>query len=700
MVKKGLWINEKTFIQFSDKTTSSLSAEIATRQRSIDFYSLGMCLPNPDPVLKKMGKDIAVYNELLSDGHLGGCVTSRKSGVKSLEWEIDRGKAKSRQAKLITDLFKNLDIDRILGELLNAPLFGYQVMEVIWEKVGNYILPKDIVGKPQRWFVFDENNELRLRTKENMMQGEQLPPKKFLLATHEATYENPYGFPELSRCFWPLTFKKGGYKFWVTFAEKYGMPWPVGKLPRGLDQKEYNAFADILQNMVQDGIAVIPDDGSVDLLVAQGKGATGSIYKDLIETCKVEVSISILGQNLTTEVKGGSYAAAESLMQVRKDIRDSDKKISVRRLNKVIAWISELNFASGDMCAFSMYEEEDVDETLAVRDELLSRAGVRLTPKYYQREYGFEEGDIASVGSPQPQQFGSYEVRKFGGLKKNDECTCGCHDFAEGDWVEKYIERLAPSLQSVRQSALDEIEKWLRSLDSPPSEAIFITKLHDILGDAYDKLDKAVIALAVKDMYTAFKLTDLAPGMEIAFGGADLRTIEFLSNLDSFYLSKFVKNPDVVSQLNDLIKNLYLEQGEGLFGRGDKAIQELKNFLSQKMIDLQDYQVQRIVDTAVQRSRNWAHISQLNDAGIAEIEIYEPTQECDFCKAMNGKIIKVETAYKKMNDIASMSPEEYESFLKSEKNSPMLDNIESLVDRGMLPPYHPHCHGRIIKRVK
>ena len=106
-MKKGLWINEKTFVQFSDKTTNSLSAEIATRQRSIDFYSLGMYLPNPDPVLKKMGKDIVVYNELLSDGHLGGCVTSREAGVKSLEWEIDRGKSKSRQAKLIDDLFKN-----------------------------------------------------------------------------------------------------------------------------------------------------------------------------------------------------------------------------------------------------------------------------------------------------------------------------------------------------------------------------------------------------------------------------------------------------------------------------------------------------------------------------------------------------------------------------------------------------------------
>lgn len=400
--KKGLWIDKNTFVSFSDKTTNSLSDEIATRDRSIDFYTLGMYLPNPDPVLKKMGKDIAVYNELLADGHLGGCVESRKAGVKRLDWEIDRGKAQSRQAKIITDLFKNLDLDRIISEILDAPLFGYKVLEVLWERSGNYILPKDIVGKPQRWFVFfADDNSLRLRTKENFTNGEAVPDRKFLVARHNATYDNPYGIGALSRCFWPITFKKGGLKFWVIFTEKFGIPYLLGKLPRGLDQKEYDSLADKLQNMVQDAIAVVPDDSSVDILTPQTRGGVvSSIFSDLLGFCKDEVSIAILGQNLTTEVKGGSYAAAESHMQVRGDIVDGDKKLVQQTFNQLIKWIYELNFAAGDMPLFGMYEEEEVDKTLAERDELLSRAGVRLTPEYYQRSYGFEAGDIASVEAP------------------------------------------------------------------------------------------------------------------------------------------------------------------------------------------------------------------------------------------------------------------------------------------------------------
>jgi phage gp29-like protein len=403
MGKKGLWINDKTFVSFSDKQPS-LTEEIATRKRAIDFYALGMYLPNPDPVLKKQGKDITVYNELLIDAHLGGCVTSRKSGVKSLEWSIDRGKAKSRQAKLIEDVFKNLDLEHIIPEILNAPLYGYQALEVIWENTGNYILPKSVIGKPQEWFVFGEDNDLRLRTKSNY-NGEPVPERKFLLVQHEPTYKNPYGFPALSRCFWPVTFKRGGMKFWVMFTEKYGMPFLIGKQPRGTGQQETDRFADQLEAMVQDAIAVIPDDSSLEIMVSEGK-ASADIYSKLLEFCKAEVSIALLGQNLTTEVKGGSYAAAESHMQVRKDIIDSDKKLVEKALNQLIKWIYELNFNSSYMSdssypVFSMWEEEDVDKDLAERDEKLTssmeKSGLRLSRKYYQKSYGLEDEDIETV---------------------------------------------------------------------------------------------------------------------------------------------------------------------------------------------------------------------------------------------------------------------------------------------------------------
>ncbi|MEW5745268.1 MAG: DUF935 family protein [Nitrospirota bacterium] len=495
MAKKGLWIDERTFINFSADRSTSLADEIATRKQSIDFYSLGMYLPNPDPVLKKMGKDITVYRELLVDAHLGGCVVSRKAGVKSLEWEIDRGKAKSRQAKLITDVFKNLDLDRIIGEILDAPLYGYQALEVLWERVGNYWLPKDIRGKPQGWFVFSDENELRLRTRENYLNGEELPPRKFLLARHEATYENPYGFPLLSRCFWPVTFKKGGYKFWVVFVEKFGMPFLLGKLPRGLDPKEYDDLADMLANMVNDAIAVVPDDSSVELVTGSGKGSGGSgssdLHERLINSCKSEISIALLGQNLSTEVKGGSYAATKGHMEVRKDIVDADKRLVMRIFNTLIEWIHELNWGGGERPAFSMYEEEDVDTALAERDKTLADTGqVKFTKQYFMREYGFEEGDIEVV-SPATQKPAEAEFAARGGeegLFPDQQAVDAAIDSISPEDLQKQMEGvLKPVIDLINEGSSHEeiLEKLTEayptmdtaSIEEMLARAIFVAEL-------------------------------------------------------------------------------------------------------------------------------------------------------------------------------------------------------------------------------
>lgn len=94
-----------------------------------------MYLPNPDPVLKALGKDLKVYRELRADPHVGGSIRRRKAAVKALEWGLDRAKAKSRVARSIESIFADLDLSRIITEMLDAVLYGYQPMEVMWGKV-------------------------------------------------------------------------------------------------------------------------------------------------------------------------------------------------------------------------------------------------------------------------------------------------------------------------------------------------------------------------------------------------------------------------------------------------------------------------------------------------------------------------------------------------------------------------------------
>ncbi|QWF64291.1 DUF935 domain-containing protein (plasmid) [Ralstonia solanacearum] len=452
-MKKGLWVSPTEFVQFGEPNRS-LSDQIATRGRSIDFYGLGMYLPNPDPVLKALGKDIKVYRELRADAHVGGCIRRRKAAVKALEWGLDRGKAKSRVAKSIEAIFADLDLSRIITEMLDAVLYGYQPMEVIWGKVGGYLVPVDVVGKPADWFLYSPENELRFRSRQNMIQGEELPPRKFLVPRQDATYDNPYGFADLSMCFWPTTFKKGGLKFWVQFTEKYGAPWVIGKHPRSASDAETNLLLDRLEEMVQDAVAVIPDDSSVEIKEAAGKTGSTEVYERLLHFCRSEVSIALLGQNQTTEADS-TRASAQAGLQVTRDIRDGDKAVVAEAFNTMIRWVCELNFNDGARPMFSLWEQEEVDKVLAERDEKLVKAGAKLTTAYFKRAYNLQDGDL--IEDAAPDMPGAEFAEGDGVVPDQDAIDAALDDFSHAEMNDLALQLFRPILQKIQDGASPEV---------------------------------------------------------------------------------------------------------------------------------------------------------------------------------------------------------------------------------------------------
>ncbi|MDG4924371.1 DUF935 family protein, partial [Glaesserella parasuis] len=290
-------------------------------------------------------------------------------------------------------VFNRLPLNNIITEMLNASLFGYQVSEVIWAERDGLIVPAEIIGKKPEWFVFDEDNQLRFRTKEHWIEGELLPEHKFLLTTQEATQDNPYGLGDLSLCFWAATFKKGGFKYWLEFTEKYGSPWLIGKHPRTTSDPEKDRLADSLEAMIGTAIAVIPDDASVEIVESAGKGASSDSYEKFLAFCKGEINIALLGQNQTTEQES-NRASATAGLEVLESIRADDQAMIEATFNQLLQWICHYNFNVEQLPTFEFFEQESINTEQVERDEKLHRMGVRFTKQYFMREYGFEDGDI------------------------------------------------------------------------------------------------------------------------------------------------------------------------------------------------------------------------------------------------------------------------------------------------------------------
>lgn len=437
---------------------------IAARAKAIDFWSFMHYLPNPDPVLKKMGRDISVYREILSDSHVGGCVRRRKAAIKGLEWRITpTGNEKTDE--ILVSLFDRLPVNQIINQILDATLFGYQALEVMWASENGLLLPTEIVGKPQEWFVFDEDNRLMLRTKENR-NGDIVPEKKFLLATQQADYMNPYGRADLAMCFWAATFKKGGFKFWLEFAEKYGSPWLVGKYPRNANAHEIDELLDSMEKMLGTAVAAIPDDSSIDMLESGSKGGSSQVFDDFLRYCKSEIAIALLGQNQTTEAEA-NRASATAGLEVTRDIRDDDASIVEGVFNQLLAWICELNFHVDLLPTFELYEQESIDKLQAERDELLAGLGVQFTEQYIMRTYGFEEGDIVVTV---PEKSAVKNTADFAeAIPKTIVETIGEQLEVEGEpFVEEWLQTIQDKL-----SQAESLEDFRNQLDSLIPELSF-----------------------------------------------------------------------------------------------------------------------------------------------------------------------------------------------------------------------------------
>lgn len=467
MQKRGLYISPTEFVAFAEPGRQQrLSDHIATRDRSPDFTALGLYLPNPDPVLKKQGRDIAVYTDLRSDAHVGGCIRRRKAAVQAMEWRVERAGASAAMAKLAESVLLRLDMRRLVHEMTEAVLYGWQPLEVIWSPPGaGTVVPQDVLAKPVPWFHYDAEAQLRFKSREQPLYGEAVAARKFLVPTQEASYANPYGFADLSMCFWPTVFKRGGLKFWVTFTEKFGTPWVVGKTPRGTPGPEQESLLDQLESMVQDAVAVIPDDASVDIKEAGAKGATADLYERLLMFCRSEVSIALLGQNQSTEASS-TYASATAGLEVAKDLRDGDARLVEAAVNQLLRWIVDLNQGEAAPAPmFELFEQKEVDDVRAKRDKTLSDSGVKFTASYWRRAYDLEEGDIAPDAAPGNGP-GAAEVAVFAEATPADRP-------ADQDALDAAISGIAPDLlQGQMADMLAPLRELLTRADTDPQAVL------------------------------------------------------------------------------------------------------------------------------------------------------------------------------------------------------------------------------------
>ena len=392
-----------------DQNGQPITKEIATIERDTHRVFFGKRLRNEDDTLLTRGgtKGLKIYEELKRDAHAGAVLAKRKLAVTSRPWKIEPASDAS-QDKAASDLvqaaFEHLRFNRLCKRLLEATLKGYSVAEVMWQVRDGKWLPERVIARDPRRFVFTVDGEIRLLTRENPIDGEELPPRKFIVHRYGGDDDTPYGLGLGNMLFWPVMFKRQGITFWLTFADKFGSPTALGRYPTSADAREQAKLLAVLQAISQDAGVIIPEGMAIELIEASRAGSVDT-YEKLVRYMDEQISKAVLGETMSTTAASAGLGSSQA--DVHNDVRlelaaDDADELNETINDTLVRWIVEFNLGAGvgmPRLDRDFSEPEDLNAR-ATRDKTLGELGFEPSDDYILETYG--EGWTRKAPAPPP----------------------------------------------------------------------------------------------------------------------------------------------------------------------------------------------------------------------------------------------------------------------------------------------------------
>lgn len=504
-----------------------LDTEIAHRLLDpFETLYMGLVRTN-DPLLLEKGSASSgadLYRDLRRDGKVFSALQKRVLALVGRPYQVvpvedgDRGK---RDAETLHDILKRSAFDKLCRDLLEALLTGAAINEVVMTfRDGHY----QVARAPQRAlrrFAFVQPDgggpvELRMLTRANMLTGEPLPPRTFIVHRVNPQDDNPWGMGLGLQLYWAVFFKRKAMISWNKLNDRAGVPVPWGKYPRSAGPKEKGTLFDALKALSNDGVVMTPEGTMIELL--ESKLASGSITSQqaLCEYCDDWIDAVLLGQEARSKSGGALASASKERSAVRLDLVQADSDLLSETLNSsLIQWLCELNGLVPCTVERVIKEEEDLEKS-ATTDKTISEMGFELDEETVQAKYG--EG-WRKKREPPPPEPGAGPGAAVPGQQPptgKDPATpaagTAAVQFAEGDQVDGQA-AIDAAIDSVKDA---ELQAAMRDLLDPLMSAVEAADtFEDALAAAeaaYPRMDKARLqSLLARAMFGAETFGRLEP---------------------------------------------------------------------------------------------------------------------------------------------------------------------------------------------
>jgi phage gp29-like protein len=207
---------------------------------------------------------------------------------------------------------------------------------------------------------------------------------------------------------------------WARFNERHGLPILKGKVPAGADAQARNLFEAQIAALGSDTAMILPqgvqEQFSYDLELLEAQAGEWESFKAEIDQCDMQIVLTLLYQNLTTEVQEGSFAAARVHAAVRQAALKADSRaLAMTIYHQIARPFAAFNFGDPDLAPWTEWEVTPAEDFNANADVLvkwanalkvLRDAGYKVLDKEsledFAQTFGFKMPDFEIVEPVSP----------------------------------------------------------------------------------------------------------------------------------------------------------------------------------------------------------------------------------------------------------------------------------------------------------
>lgn len=498
----------QTPAQKATTTAPELHSEAASRLKDPYEQNFMGVLRTNDTVLQDKGHgNYNIYRQLKLDGKVFDGLQKRTLALVGYEWTVEtveqthnKAEQANRDTALLTQALKQCNFDQACKDLMEALLVGMSVLEVVWTVRDGWYVPERLIKRNPQRFVFVQTGEhqppeLRLLTPHNMLDGEPLPERKFIVHRVNAEDDNPYGNGLGAQSYWPVFFKRKGLVAWNKLIDRFGTPTPHGKHPRDASTQEKATLMAAMQAMSSDGAIMTPEGMSIELLESH---LTGSIttHHDLCRYMDEWLDAVWLGKEPSATSGGAQAAAAKERSDIRLALTKGDADLLSGTLNNtLLQWICELN--GWQPCHVYRQIKEEIDlKVESETDKNITDMGFTLSEEGARAKYG-EYWQKQTTQAAQPAQQPNIDIAP----RKPASFAEPAHAPAEKDAIDALIQQELDEWQPMMNPLLAPVRELMQRAAKQGWSA---QQLLDELPAALPEMDdSALMAALLRTSFTA-----------------------------------------------------------------------------------------------------------------------------------------------------------------------------------------------------